>query len=216
MFTWPSSTAPRRPASESVQVGARADDAHLLGRVEDVGDLAHALAFGVPVEQHRVEDELLVLGQRHAGVLRAREDGVLGDHPRRGHRHRPLAHRQARFLQGSLALLGEVRALAGVLGRPDRDERVGLLPDAPLQRRRDAQRLERRGARERAADQLERHLEQRIGAAPRDLLEHRLDERPGERRRAHLHLPARLNAHRALDEQAGVVVDPGITHEREF
>src|SRR5256885_13851893 len=55
----------RRPPRSTLFPTRRSSD---LGCVEDVGDLAHPLTFGVPVEQHRVEDELLVLGKCHAGV----------------------------------------------------------------------------------------------------------------------------------------------------
>ena len=63
------------------KIGALGDDAHLLGPVEALGDPLHLPSFRVPVEEARAEDELLVLGQRHPGVLRAGGGRVLADHP---------------------------------------------------------------------------------------------------------------------------------------
>ena len=51
------------------QVGACADETHLLCGIEDVCDHAHAGLFGIPVAQHGVEDELRVLRERHPRVV---------------------------------------------------------------------------------------------------------------------------------------------------
>jgi len=71
-------------------------------------------------------------------------------------------------------------------------------------------------ARERPADRLEREVEQRVGAAPRDLLDHGLDQRSREMGAAQADLPARAHADGALDQQPGVLVDPWITHDAEL
>ena len=58
-------------------------------------------------------------------------------------------------------------------------------------------------------------MEDRVRAAPRDLLLNRLDERARERRRAHEHLPAGPHADRAVHEQPRVFVDPRVPHRRQ-
>ena len=120
------------------------------------------------------------------------------------------------LLDRRLPLLGEVGALARALGRPDRDECVGVLPDLLLERRRDAQHLERRLPRERAADLLERDLEDGIGAAAGDLLDDRLDQRPRERRAANDDLPPGLDRDRSIDEERRKLVDARVAHARVY
>src|SRR3954469_16284754 len=75
--------------------------------------------------------------------------------------------------------------------------------------------VDRRRACKRPADQLEGHLQQRVGAAARDRLDHCLHQRARERRCPHLHLPSRLHVDGPLDEQACVFVQPRVTHLRQ-
>ncbi len=96
MFTWPSSTSPLPPAQRDVQVGLRADDAHLVGRVEAVAVAAHPLALGVPVAQARAVEEVLERGQRHARLLRERVGRELAADPRDLVRHRAPEERRLR------------------------------------------------------------------------------------------------------------------------
>ena len=138
------------------QVGALADDADLARGVEPSGDRAHPPRLGIPVEQHGAEDEVLVLGERHPRLLRRGVRRVLADHPRHLHPHLPPAERLHPLLEEAAALVGEVGAVADVLGRRDRDERVALLPRAQEKRRRVREQLERRLARERTAERCPR------------------------------------------------------------
>ena len=101
--------------------------------------------------------------QRHPGLLRERRRRPTRRSPT-GSRAPSCAGGAAQHLLGREPLLRELGALVRVLGRPDRDHPVDLLPD-PLDRGRFAQDLERRLTGERAADLLERSCS--IGYAPR-------------------------------------------------
>ena len=69
------------PRDRQRQVGLGADDAHLVGRVEELGVAAHALALGIPVAQHRGVEEVGELVGRHAGVLGERGGRELAADP---------------------------------------------------------------------------------------------------------------------------------------
>ena len=142
MLMWPSSTAPARPASESVR-SVSAPTIRTVSVPSNRSAIARIRAsLGVPVEQHRVEDELLELVERHPGLLGRRGRRVFGDHPRHRHRHRPLAQRRRHLLRGRLPLVREIGPFVRVLRRPDRDQGVDLAPDPLLQRRRPPQDLD--------------------------------------------------------------------------
>ena len=49
---------PLAAVEPEAEVGARGDDAHLLRRVEELLDPPHALALGLPVDQHRAVEEV--------------------------------------------------------------------------------------------------------------------------------------------------------------
>ena len=95
-------------------------------------------------------------------------------------------------------------------------QRVHVLQRVPVDRRRLGEQLLRRFAPPRArsyGQPPKLNAQDRVRAAPRDLARELLEQRPGERRRADEHLPARLDVEAALDEQAGVLLDAWI-HRR--
>ena len=212
MLMWPSSTAPVRPASESVR-SVPAPTIRTLSAASKTSAILRIRArLGVPVEQHGVEDELLELGERHPGFLRGRSPGT---------RRSPTeststssARAAARVIcWRRLPLLGESEPsfafsgaqieiarrprprCAAAAARPRGGPRAG-----PRARR------GRRSARTTAAAA--------DSAAPRDLLDHRLDQRPRERRRADATCHPGWTPTRPLDEQPGVLVYPRIAHAR--
>ena len=124
MFLRPSSTSPCRPVEADRQVGAAADDAHLVGRVEALGVAAHALALGVPVEQAGAEDDVRQLREREPGLLRERVRRELAADPGNLAGHRAPVE-DLRGLVGAGEPLGrEVGRGARVLGRVERDPGV--------------------------------------------------------------------------------------------
>ena len=195
------------------KIGALGDDAHLLGPVEALGDPLHLPSFRVPVEEARAEDELLVLGQRHPGVLRAGGGRVLADHPGDLERAAAPCRRLVPLAKRRLALRRQVGAVAGVLRRDDRDPRILGLEGVHLDRRHRPEQLEwgLGGPDEVVGEALEpvREAHERVGAAPGDPTGHLLDQWPRERARAHGHLPARLDAQAALDQEPRVLADLG-------
>jgi hypothetical protein len=100
-----------------------------------------------------------------------------------------------------------------VLGGEDDHARVDLVPCAHVARRGSAEQLLRRLF---GPQRLERHplevgereAHERIGTTPGQCADERLDQRPGKGRRHDHHLPARLDAERAPDEQLGQLLDP--------
>ena len=217
MLTWPSSTAPLRPASESV----RSVPGPTMRTSSAASKTSAILRIRSPSASQSSSTASKMNCSYSASVIPAScapaMHRVLGDHPRHRHRHRaapasacsPPAAPPRRSSESS-------EPSRDVLGRPDRDERVDLLPDAPLQRRRHAQQLERRLARERAADLLERELQRsdrRRRRAICSITASTSGRASGVARTKHL--PAGLDADRALDEQARVLVDPWVAHDRE-
>ncbi len=156
MLSWPSSTWPSRPASEQREVGAGRDDAHRLRRVEAVGVAAHPLAFGVPVEQARAEDEVRVGRERHPRVLGERLGRVEAAHPA-GSRRSAVARLNSLVRLAQLWRRSGARIVPRACSPAPQisDPCVELVARARLARRHRAEQLHRRLGRPEA---VERHL----------------------------------------------------------
>ena len=187
-----------------------------LGAVEPVGDAAHLALERLPVDQHGAVEELLELLERHARVLRERLRRVLAADPGLLVRHERKAERPVGALNTRRALLRDVGALAGVLGRVDRDPRIDVLHHVALDIRHLVEQLLRRVLDPRGLLRAQREPQprDRMRAAERHLPDDLLVERPGQRLRLHEHLPARLDADAAVDEQLRVPLEPRVRHRR--
>ena len=131
---------------------------------------------------------------------------------------------RARRLAGSPACWSSLRrsgssSRAGVhvLGRADRQPCVLVLDlSTPRSSGSVAEQLERRLERpvEVGAEALRAPVDPRqvVGAAAGDRARDLPDERPGERRRAHRHLPARLHVEAPVDHQLGQLFDARVGH----
>src|ERR1051325_408391 len=117
------------------QVGSVGDDAHFLRLVESLRVAAHAVFFGLPVEEARAVEEVLELGQRHPGLLRERGSRVLAADPLELEGEDPLDVWADAGLEPPEPLLVEAGALTCVLGSFDPDPGVGLVEGVHLDRR---------------------------------------------------------------------------------
>ena len=114
------------------QVGAVADDAHLLGAIEPLEHGAHALGLGIPVAEAGVVEDVLVLGEREAGLAGEPRRGEVAAHSA------PLATPRAVGRQvRAQRLLRERRDLRRAAGRRGDDENraVDAVDDLLLERR---------------------------------------------------------------------------------
>ena len=75
-------------ADDEGEVGALGDEAQLLLRAQELDHALQLVREGAPagnriavVEQRGIEDEVLVLGERHLGVLSRPVRGIGGQHP---------------------------------------------------------------------------------------------------------------------------------------
>ena len=110
-------------------------------------------------------------------------------------------------------LRGEGRALTCVLGRVDRDQGVGVLERVNVDGRNGLQQL--LGSRQCPGQAAGEVLAvQGVRAAFPEEAGHLVDERPGEGPRGDEHLPAGLDPDTGVDEDACVLLEPRITHQR--
>src|SRR4029453_1319062 len=199
------------------QVGLVADDPHLLGGIETILDPPHLFALGVPVEQHRAEEEVLELAQAHSGLLGERRSWVAARDPWDLEREPARDERTSRVHDRVVVFHREVGPLARVLRRADADPRVALVLELDAERR--ALRHELRW-RSFCPDRLERpkvhsaeaELNDRDRFPPPHRADALLDGRPRLCAADHQHLPAGLDVDAALDEKARVLLDAWISH----
>ena len=116
----------RRHHAQLVVLAEIGDDPRLLGV-----DLAPGRGGVVAVEQLRAEDEVLVVGERHAGVLRVRGRREEGAAPAQRALGRalgePLGARPIGPLGEHLPLWVDAAQVLRVLRRPDAQDRVEVL-----------------------------------------------------------------------------------------
>ncbi|HEX3331861.1 MAG TPA: hypothetical protein VHS27_18200 [Gaiellales bacterium] len=199
------------------QIGALADDPHLVGRVEEVGVALQPGVLGLTVEQHRPVQKLLERRERHARLLGQRRGRVPAHHPRERRRVHALERPAVGAADRARPLRRDIAAVAGVLRRRDRDQRVARVQHVQVERGGLADQLERRRAQPLAVvDEAaaERQAQQWVDASAAELAHDLLEQRPGGGHAPHEHLPAGLDARAGVHQQRRVALDAGVDHRR--
>src|SRR5215213_8539252 len=103
------------PLDAEQQVGPGPDEPHLGRGIEAVGDPAHPLGLGIPVQEARREEKVLERGRRHRRILRERRRRELAGDPRAVHGGDPCAQRRRGTRDQRAALRRDVGCVARVL-----------------------------------------------------------------------------------------------------
>jgi hypothetical protein len=203
------------PGQAEAKIGLGADDPHLVGGVEAVGDPAHLRAEGLPVDQDRAPVEVLELCERQAGVLGERGRGEVEPDPRLLSAEDLHHVRPGRLAAEGQQPGGDVDAAARIVGRLDDHVAVHVVVLVRLDRGQLPDLLdiglEHPGAERRALDP---QAEQGVGAAAADLAANLLEQRPRGGVSHDEHLPVRLDVDAALDEQRCEAFDTRVDHGR--